>query len=78
MISSTLQTQENKNITTLNNERERLGKMATVVKLNRKSKTDWDWDWDWERKEKGGDSREQVSAMPCALCCNLIYYFSSS
>ncbi len=73
MINSTLQTQENKNITTIT-MRERLGKMAVaaVVKLHRKT------DWDLEGKEKGQISENKCSARPFALRCYLIYSFSSS
>jgi hypothetical protein len=73
MPNSTLQTQENKNITTINNERE-IGEDGSGSSGQVTSQTDWDY----EGKEKGQISESKCSTRPCALRCYLIYSFSSS
>jgi hypothetical protein len=71
MIHCTLHTQENKHITTIT-IRKRLGKMASVVKLHRKT------DKEDGKREGGGISQNKCSTMPCELRCYLINTFSSS
>ena len=70
IIISTLQTRENNNITTLNNEREieEDGDSGQVTLKN----------WLGGREKRRGEISENKFSNACALCCYLIYSYSSS
>ena len=72
MISSTLQTQENKHITKINKEKEiEEDDNSDQVALQ-------NWLLGGREKRSRKISEIECSAMPCALHCYLIYSFSSS